>query len=81
MPGNLTIYNKMSNIKPGDINYGKPVAGSKTEARGKKAHERISNEIVELVSHFMNFHSTKLSQLRIEKYYLRYFIVTFSLFF
>ena len=35
-------------IKRGDANYGKPVAGSKTEARGKKAHERISNEIVEL---------------------------------
>ena len=50
----------MSSIKPGDINYGKPVAGSKTEARGRKAHERISNEIVELVSHFMNFHSTNL---------------------
>ena len=50
----------MSSIKPGDINYGKPVAGSKTEARGKKAHERISNEIVELVSHFMNFHATNI---------------------
>ena len=47
----------MSNIKPGNIDYGKPVAESKTEARGKKAHERISNEIVELVSHFVNFHA------------------------
>lgn len=35
-------------LKKGDANYGKPVEGSKTEARGKKAHERISNEIVEL---------------------------------
>ena len=34
--------------KKGDSNYGTPVAGSKTEARGKKAHERVSNEIVEL---------------------------------
>ena len=50
----------MSSIKPGHIDYGKPVAGSKTEARGRKAHERISNEIVELVSHFMNFHSNYL---------------------
>ena len=40
----------MSSIKPGHIDYGKPVAGSKTEARAKKADERISNEIVELVS-------------------------------
>ena len=28
--------------------YGKPVEGSKTAARGKQAHQRISNEIVEL---------------------------------
>ena len=31
-----------------DSNYGTPVAGSKTEARGKLAHQRISNEIIEL---------------------------------
>ena len=28
--------------------YGTPVSGSKTEARGKKAHQKISGEIVEL---------------------------------
>ena len=28
--------------------YGTPVSGSQTEARGKKAHQRISGEIVEL---------------------------------
>ena len=42
-------------LKKGDANYGKPVAGSKTEARAKKAHERISNEIVELVSNLLKF--------------------------
>ena len=31
-----------------DPNYGVPVAGSKTEARGKQAHQRISKEIIEL---------------------------------
>ena len=36
--------------KKSDPNYGTPVAGSKTEARGKKAHERISHEIIELCS-------------------------------
>ena len=41
-------------LKKGDANYGKPVAGSKTEARAKQAHERISNEIVELVKTFWN---------------------------
>ena len=35
-------------MKKGQQGYGVPVAGSKTDARGKKAHERISNEIVEL---------------------------------
>ena len=29
-------------------NYGTPVEGSKTEERGRKAHERLSKEIVEL---------------------------------
>ena len=42
-------------LKKGDANYGKPVAGSKTEARAKKAHERISNEIVELVRNLLKF--------------------------
>ena len=31
-----------------DKDYGTPVAGSKTEARGKLAHERVSKEILEL---------------------------------
>ena len=42
----------MNNTQPSlsktDPNYGTPVAGSKTEARGKQAHQRISREIVEL---------------------------------
>ena len=29
-------------------NYGTPVEGSKTEQRGRKAHHRVSKEIVEL---------------------------------
>ena len=29
-------------------NYGTPVEGSKTEQRGRKAHERLSKEILEL---------------------------------
>jgi len=33
-----------------DKDYGTPVAGSKTEARGKLAHERVSREILELCS-------------------------------
>ena len=49
-------------MKKGDPNYGKPVEGSKTEARGKKAHERISNEIVELVSADIWGHSTTWTQ-------------------
>ena len=36
----------MSKKHPSD--YGTPVSGSKTEARGKKAHQKISGEIVEL---------------------------------
>jgi len=31
-----------------DANYGRPVAGSKTELRGKQAGIHISNEVVEL---------------------------------
>ena len=30
-------------------NYGTPVEGSKTEMRAKTAHQRISNEIVQLI--------------------------------
>lgn len=40
----------MSNQRPSktDKDYGTPEAGSKTAARGKKAHERVSQEIIEL---------------------------------
>jgi len=32
----------------GDANYGRPVAGSKTELRGKQAGVHISGEVIEL---------------------------------
>ena len=35
-------------LKKTDKDYGTPVVGSKTEARGKLAHERVSREILEL---------------------------------
>ena len=41
-------YEEQKKRKPGDEDYGTPVAGSKTEARGKLAHERVSREILEL---------------------------------
>lgn len=34
--------------KPRPAHYGTPVAGSKTEARGKAAHQRLSLEVLEL---------------------------------
>ena len=34
----------------GDANYGRPVAGSKTELRGKQAGIHISGEVIELCS-------------------------------
>ena len=34
--------------KKHNSDYGTPISGSQTEARGKKAHQRISGEIVEL---------------------------------
>jgi len=45
------IENRNSNPKPltkNDIGYGTPIPGSKTEARGKLAHQRVSREIWEL---------------------------------
>ena len=36
--------------KASSSEYGRPVAGSQSEARAKKAHSRISNEILELCS-------------------------------
>lgn len=44
--GNSTAIRKGD----GNSNYGKPVAGSKSEKRAKQAHQRISNEILELCS-------------------------------
>ena len=35
-------------LKPSDPGYGKPQEGTETAARGKKAHENISGEIVEM---------------------------------
>ena len=43
----MSVNTTLATIKK-DSNYGTPVAGSKTEARGKLAHQRISNEIIEL---------------------------------
>ena len=43
-----------------DKDYGTPVAGSKTEARGMLAHERISREILELCC-VINDHGTRVS--------------------
>lgn len=37
-------------VPPKSSDYGKPVAGSKSEKRAKQAHQRISNEILELCS-------------------------------
>ena len=44
-----------------DKDYGTPVAGSKTEARGMLAHERISREILELCC-VINDHGTRISK-------------------
>ena len=35
-------------LKPSDPGYGKPQEGTETAARGKKAHENVSGEIVEM---------------------------------
>ena len=35
-------------LKKADAEYGKPQEGTKTAARGRKAHQAISGEIVEL---------------------------------
>ena len=43
----MSVNTTLATIKK-DSNYGTPVVGSKTEARGKLAHQRISNEIIEL---------------------------------
>ena len=40
-----------------DVNYGKPVEGSKTEERGQKAHELVSSEIITLLQIIRNYGS------------------------
>jgi hypothetical protein len=42
------LHQKYIKMSKKDDNYGKPVAGTKSEARGKIAHQNISNEILEL---------------------------------
>ena len=39
---------QVNGVRKHDKDYGTPVAGSKTEARAKLAHERISREILEM---------------------------------
>merc|ERR1712165_527517 len=51
MASKWAFENRNSNPKPltkNDIGYGTPIPGSKTEARGKLAHQRVSREIWEL---------------------------------
>ena len=45
---NPTIFTKEVHLKPSDPGYGTPQEGTKTAVRGRKAHENISNEIVEM---------------------------------
>ena len=45
---NPTHFTKEVHLKPSDPGYGKPQEGTQTAARGKKAHENISSEIVEM---------------------------------
>ena len=52
--------NQPKGLDKHDKDYGTPVAGSKTEARGKLAHERISREILELCC-IINDHGTRIS--------------------
>eukprot|EP00090_Calanus_glacialis_P043326 TRINITY_DN76690_c0_g1_i1.p1 TRINITY_DN76690_c0_g1~~TRINITY_DN76690_c0_g1_i1.p1 ORF type:complete len:154 (-),score=36.65 TRINITY_DN76690_c0_g1_i1:62-523(-) len=41
-------FTQESHFKKSDAEYGKPQEGTKTAARGRKAHQAISGEIVEL---------------------------------
>ena len=45
---NPTNFTQEVHLKPSDPGYGTPQVGTETAARGKKAHENISNEIVEM---------------------------------
>ena len=46
---NSVNFTKEVHLKPSDPGYGKPQEGTETAARGKRAHEHISSEIVEMV--------------------------------
>ena len=48
MASNHQIAKPVNSIGKHDKGYGTPVEGSKTEARAKLAHERISREILDL---------------------------------
>ena len=41
-------FTQEGHLKPSDPGYGKPQEGTETAARGKKAHENISSEILEM---------------------------------
>ena len=41
-------FTQEAQLKPGEKGYGTPQSGTKTAARGKRAHQAISTEIVEL---------------------------------
>merc|ERR1711974_358112 len=43
-----TIFTQEMHLKKDDPRYGTPLEGTKTAARGKKAHDHISKEIIEL---------------------------------
>ena len=45
---NPSHFTQEVHLKPSDPGYGKPQEGTETAARGKKAHENISGEIVEM---------------------------------
>ena len=45
---NSSQFTDEVHLKPGDPGYGKPKEGTKTAARGRKAHSDISEEIVRL---------------------------------
>ena len=48
MASNHQVAKPVNSISKHDKGYGTPVEGSKTEARAKLAHERISREILDL---------------------------------
>lgn len=42
------LFTDEVHLKKDDPNYGRPLEGTKTAARGRKAHEHVSKEIIEL---------------------------------